>query len=43
LHKLLESVAERAYRLGFEDGQRPRSEPDTGKLRIDFNTLRKFL
>lgn len=43
LHKLLESVAERAYRLGFADAQAARAEPDVGKLRIDFNKLRKFL
>jgi hypothetical protein len=43
LHKLLESVAERAYRLGFSDAQQPRAEPDVAKLRIDPLKLRKFL
>lgn len=43
LHKLLESVAERAYMLGFDDARNARAEPDTAKLRIDFSKLRKFL
>lgn len=42
LHKLLQSVAGRAYRAGHEDG-RDGHAPDEARVNIDPSLLRKFL
>ncbi len=42
LHKLVQLIASRAYRIGFEDGQEGR-ESDPGKVEVDPSQIRKFL
>lgn len=42
LHKLLQRVAERAYKAGFEDAGKPRADEDLSRVQIDPSLLRKF-
>lgn len=41
LHELVERIAERAYRMGHEDGAAGRAE-DPARVKVDPSQVRKF-